>query len=129
LLSALFALVGLVLVRRLLPLPRRKELVNASTRVSAIFGAIRGAFTILLAFSVVIVWQQFNSADATVQREANYLGDIYWNANQLPDSQRQQMQELARSYARVVINEEWAMMEQGEHSRRVDKITRASGDQ
>ena len=124
LLSALCALAGLVLARHLLPLPRRKELLDASTRVNAIFAAIRSVFTILLAFSVVIVWQQYNSADATVQREANYLGDIYWNANQLPSSQRQQMQELARSYAQVVINEEWAMMEQGEHSTRVDKIMR-----
>lgn len=125
LLSALFALAGLVLVRRLLPLSRRKDLLDASTRVNTIHVAVRSTLTILLAFSVVIVWQQFHSAEETVQREANYLGDIYWNANNFPDPQRQQIQELARSYAQVVVDEEWDMMvEQGQHSLRVDEITR-----
>jgi hypothetical protein len=124
-LSALFALAGLVLVRRRLPLSRRNELLDAATRVNTIHVAIHSTLTILLAFSVVIVWQQFHSAEETVQREANYLGDIYWNANNFPTPQRQQIQELARSCAQVVIDEEWDMMvEQGQHSPRIDEITR-----
>ncbi|MDX6382017.1 MAG: hypothetical protein QOI57_3041 [Rubrobacteraceae bacterium] len=124
-LCALFALAGLVLVRRLLPMSRRKELLDDAPRIITIHVAIRTTLTILLGFSVLVVWQQFHAAEETVQREANYLGDIYWNANDFPDPQRQQIQELARSYAQVVVDEEWDMMvEQGQHSPRVDEITR-----
>ena len=41
----------------------------------------------------------------TTDREANELAEIYWLAYQLPESEGRQVQELAHSYARVVVED------------------------
>jgi hypothetical protein len=95
-------------------------LVDDSGCVDQALAAVRAAYAILIGFTVV--WQQWNPANSTVQDEATNLGNIYWTASQFPEQQRDQIQELAHSYAQVVIDEEWPLMEQGQHSTRVDTI-------
>jgi uncharacterized integral membrane protein len=51
-----------------------------------------------------------------VETEANELAGIYFLADRFSDeAARERVQELARSYARTVV-EEWSMMERGETS-------------
>jgi hypothetical protein len=87
-----------------------------STVAASIIVPLSSLLGVLLAFAVFIVWQQFNTAQVTSEEEASNLAAIYWHAEELPESERQQMQELARSYARVVIEEEWPLMDQGQES-------------
>ena len=65
---------------------------------------------------VIAVWEQYQAARDTTDREANELAEIYWLAYQLPESEGRQVQELAQSYARVVVEEEWPLMEDGQFS-------------
>ena len=65
---------------------------------------------------VIAVWEQYQAARDTTDREANELAEIYWLAYQLPESEGHQVQELAQSYARVVVEEEWPLMEDGQFS-------------
>jgi hypothetical protein len=124
--SVLVALAGLILVHRLVPATHRE---SYSTVVSSIIVPLSSLLGVLLAFAVFIVWQQFNTAQVTSEEEASNLAAIYWHAEELPESERQQMQELARSYARVVIEEEWPLMEQGQASSKawdtVDELRRS----
>jgi hypothetical protein len=48
-----------------------------------------------------------------VEGEANALAEIFWLAHRLPEPERHQLQELARSYAEEVVDKEWPLMEQG----------------
>ena len=111
-----------------MPSHRREELVDESGRVDEAHSTVRTAYAILLGFTVLVVWQQWNSADTTTQNEAADLGNIYWTANQFPEQQRNQIQDLARSYAQTVIDEEWPLMEQEQHSRHVDTILKELRD-
>lgn len=77
---------------------------------------VSGVFGILIAFAALLVWQQFHRTYETTQREASELATIYWHAEGFPESERQQVQQLARSYAQVVIEEEWPLMGQGQES-------------
>ena len=71
----------------------------------------------LLAFVVIVVWEQYEEARDTVETEANELAGIYFLADRFSDeAARERVQELARSYARTVVEEEWSMMERGETS-------------
>src|ERR671921_2855517 len=108
--SVLLALTGLVLVNRLVPEARRR---SSNVGGGLIFRPISGVFGILIGFTAFLVWQQYSTADVTAQREASELAAIYWHAEELPISKRQQVQELVRSYAHVVIEEEWPLMGQG----------------
>lgn len=108
-----FALAGLLLVRRLVPLPIR-ESANAVTGI--IYGAIYVLYGITLAFSLYLANQEASEASETVEREAGSLEGIFEIAEQLPQSERDRIQELTESYARVVVEEEWPSMELGAKS-------------
>lgn len=108
-----FALAGLLLVRRLVPLPIR-ESANAVTGI--IYGAIYVLYGITLAFSLYLANQEASEARETVEREAGSLEGIFEIAEQLPQPQRDRIQELTESYARVVVEEEWPLMERGAKS-------------
>jgi hypothetical protein len=62
---------------------------------------------------VIAVWEEFGRARVTVESEANALAEIFWLAHELPEPEGPHLQELARSYAEVVVDEEWPQMQQG----------------
>ena len=123
--SVLLALTVLVLVDRLVPETRRS---SSNVGGGLIFRPISGVFGILIGFTAFLVWQQYTTAHVTTQREASELAAIYWHAEQLPNSERLQVQQYARSYARIVIEEEWPLMGQGQESSKawdtIDKLRR-----
>jgi len=69
---------------------------------------------VLLALVVIAVWEEYDAASATVEQEANAVAEIFWLGHRLPEPEGSHIQELARSYAEDVIDEEWPLMEQGE---------------
>jgi hypothetical protein len=70
-------------------------------------------YAVLLALLVIAVWEQFARASETVESEASAVGEVAWLAHRLPEAERYQLQEHARSYAQEVVDEEWPLMEQG----------------
>ena len=117
----LVAVVGLVLVQRLVPPDRREEHNDVAGFIYAVLGV---AYAVLLAFVVIAVWQDYKTAQTTAESEANELAGVYFLASQLPEPQRTNVQDLARMYARVVVEEEWPMMERGQTSPRADSLLR-----
>jgi hypothetical protein len=125
-LSVLLALAGLFVARRLVP---ATHLESSNVVAGAIYMPLSGLFGILIAFTSFLVWQQYNAAHVTAEEEASRLAAIYWHAEGLPASERQQVQELANSYAQVVIEEEWSLMGEGQESSQawaiVDELRRS----
>jgi hypothetical protein len=62
---------------------------------------------------VIAVWETYRAASETVEQEANAVAEIFWLAHRLPEPEGSHIQELARSYAHEVADEEWPLMEQG----------------
>jgi hypothetical protein len=108
--ACLAAVVGLALVQRLVPIEVRQRHNDVAGFIYAVLGVI---YAVLLALVVIAVWEEFGRARVTVEGEANALAEIFWLAHQLPEPERHHLQELARSYAEVVVDEEWPLMEQG----------------
>jgi hypothetical protein len=95
------------------PLPIRES----SNPVSGIiYGATYVLYGITLAFSLYLANQDASEARQTVEKEAGSLEGIFEIAQQLPQPQRDRIQELTESYARVVVEEEWPLMERGAKS-------------
>jgi cytochrome b subunit of formate dehydrogenase len=107
LLAVVLSIAGLVLVRRLTPLSVPREHNEVAGFIYAVLGI---AYAVLLAFLVIAVWERFEAARDAAEHEGNELAEIYWLADTFPDSKRQEVQDLAHSYAQVVIDEEWPMM-------------------
>ena len=110
---ALVAVAGLVAVQRLVPAARRQEHNDVAGFIYAVVGVI---YAVLLALMVIAVWEEHEAAKATVREEANELADVFWLAHRLPEPEGPRLQELARSYASVVAEEEWPRMARGDGS-------------
>ena len=101
--ACLAAIVGLMLVQRLVPATIRMENNDVAGFIYAVLG---GIYAVLLALVVIATWEEFGRARVTVETEANALAEIFWLAHQLPEPERHHLQELARSYAEEVVEEE-----------------------
>jgi hypothetical protein len=108
-------LMGLGVVQRLVPFAQRQEHNDVAGFIYAVLGIL---YAVLLAFVVVVVWQQYEDARAVNRAEANALADIYALAESLAEPDRSQVQDLARTYAEVVIREEWPLLADGQASDR-----------
>src|SRR5919106_6583183 len=117
----LVAVVGLVVVQRLVPPDRREEHNDVADFIYAVLGV---AYAVLLAFVVIVVWQDYKTAQTNVESEAHELAGVYFLASRLPEPERTHVQDLARTYARVVVEEEWPMMERGQTSPRAESLIR-----
>jgi hypothetical protein len=117
----LVAVVGLVLVQRLVPPERRERHNDVAGFIYAVLGV---AYAVLLAFVAIAVWQDYKTAQTNVESEAHELAGVYFLASRLPEPDRSRIQDLVRMYARVVVEEEWPMMEQGQTSPRADSLVR-----
>ncbi len=113
--SVLVAVAGLALVQRLVPSQLRQEHNDVAGFIYAVLGVI---YAVLIALVVIAAWEDFAEARDTVEREASELDDVFRLAHPLPDPEGRQLQELARSYAQVVVEEEWGLMAQGRTSPR-----------
>lgn len=107
------AISGQFLLHRHLPLHVRKQQNDVAGFIYAVVGV---AYAALLAFMFIIVWQEFDNTRTTVEHEANEVAAIYQIAGQIGRSQGQQVQDLSRSYAEIVVNQEWPLMANGRES-------------
>jgi hypothetical protein len=112
-LTVLISLVGLVIVHRRFPIKARQQ----NNEAAAIFIAVLGVvYAVLLAFLVVVVWQQFAAAATDVEHEGSALISVFRIGTALPEPTSSQIRNSARAYARVVIDEEWPHMAAGASS-------------
>jgi len=67
-------------------------------------------YAVILGFMLFNVWSNFRAADINADQEANALVNLYRLSEALPDSTRKKIQEDARRYAQIMIDEEWPDM-------------------
>jgi hypothetical protein len=111
--ATLVAVGGLVLVQVLVSTERRKQHNEVAGFIYAVLGV---SYAVLLGLMLIAVWEHWNAAQDVASDEANELAGIFWFAHALPQPEGRHIQELARSYAEVVVNKEWPAMEQGRAS-------------
>jgi hypothetical protein len=109
-----FALAGQALVARFVPMHIR---VADNTALGTIYAALYVLYALSLAFSLFFVGGAYREAETITTTEADTVADLYQLAKQFPEPERHQIQDLSRSYARVVVEEEWLLLGQGNASR------------
>src|SRR3954453_21430229 len=104
------ALLGAVHVRRRVPLEIQMEQNEVAGFFIAVLGVVYG---VLLAFAVILVWEQFADARVTAENEANSLADVYHLATGISEPTRSRIHEQVIAYARVVMSDEWDIQSDG----------------
>lgn len=103
-------------VRRFAPTIVEGEHNDVAGFLIAVVGVV---YAVTLAFIVVVTWEEFRDARATVNREAGALRGLYHNSLTLPEPVGTTMADLAVRYAEEVSTGEWDAMGEGESSRTV----------
>jgi hypothetical protein len=106
-------LVGLVLAGCLYFLDRRKkatETARASIHPS-IFEFFTTLYAVFLGFALFTLWSAYLNAERNVSKEAGILLSAYRGSLDLPDSQ--DFRQALRDYVKLVIEDEWDLMQVG----------------
>jgi hypothetical protein len=109
-LPALAVGIQLVLRRRYAAL-REGDHNDVAGFIIAIVGVI---YAVLLAFVVIVSWEQFSAAGDTVGEEASALRTIERTAAAFPPEARARVHADVVAYARAVVDDEWPAMSRGE---------------
>ena len=110
-----FAVVVLAvwLIRRWVPSTRE----GFHAEISApMLGVVAALFGLILAFVIVIAYQNFLDADANVSREADSLASVVRDSAAFPEPGGGNVRRAVGSYARAVVNDEWPLMHEGHDS-------------
>jgi hypothetical protein len=79
--------------------------------IIAVVGVI---YAVLLAFVVIVAWENFTSAERIVGQEASTLRSIYRESVAFPPKTQDKLSGLVLRYADEVIEREWPEMARGE---------------
>ena len=116
--SFVAAVVGLVLllvwlIRRLVPAV--VEGFDAEV-ASQMLGVVAALFGLLLAFIIVIAYQNYSDAQSNVTGEADALAAIVRDAGAFSPPERERVRASVGVYVRTVVDEEWPLLREGEDS-------------
>ncbi|GAA1149501.1 hypothetical protein F4556_004689 [Kitasatospora gansuensis] len=98
---------GLYLTHRLVPNGRRMPFNEVG---GVLFSMVGVLYAVLLAFVVIVVWENTEAAKATTFKEADALAGVYWLSRQMPLPEGPELERLTLDYAHEVITVEWPMM-------------------
>ncbi len=105
--AVVLALAGMLLVRRRTSHDELKENTDFAALSYAIIGAVYGVY---LAFTIVVVWDQFGEAEQNAASEAVYISQVWRDVQVLPAEARMAVEATLIGYADSVIQHEWPSM-------------------
>ncbi|PKV90082.1 DUF4239 domain-containing protein [Streptomyces sp. TLI_146] len=115
---------AVVLTDSLIPVVRRCFNGQFTENDQALLGGglslVGTLFALIIGFVVVVVWQSLTETEGTVAREANALADLERMSRGFEVQIRRQVQGAVRTYARLVVSDEWPAMAAGSHSVRAN---------
>jgi hypothetical protein len=109
--AVVLALLGLVLVRRMVPRERLARHIDVAGYVYAVIGVI---YAVILAQVVIAAWQEYQDARAVADDEANAVLNLARLAQVWPDEDRERVEVALSAYAQHVVEVEWPDMAQNE---------------
>ena len=74
------------------------------------FAAAGTLYAVLLAFMIIVMWENLNTARAATYNEADQLANVYWVEHSLPLPGGAAIDALSLDYAHTVIETEWPLM-------------------
>lgn len=116
--SGLFWVVGVMVVTAVLAfiLRRARQRVGreANNEVAGqVFTVVGGVNVVIAAFVLISLFDAMDKAQDTTYDEANALVAVQWASESLAEPERAKMQQLTKSYATVVSDQEWPDMRAG----------------
>ncbi|HEX7678139.1 MAG TPA: DUF4239 domain-containing protein, partial [Thermoanaerobaculia bacterium] len=116
--GVLASVAGMMLVRRFVP---AEKLIANNEYVSFTYTILSLIYGIYLAFTVVVVWQQYDQADDTVTHEVVLINALWRDVEPLSHEDRNRIHQDIIDYVHDVIVSDYPKMEHGLQSTSNDK--------
>jgi hypothetical protein len=120
LIVVLLSLLGLALVRRIIPSGRLARHADVVGFIYAVIGVI---YAVILAFVVIAAWEAYRDAQEAVATEASAVLNLARTANGWPTGDRANVEAALVAYARQVVDVEWPAMAQGDFAPTTETMT------
>jgi Protein of unknown function (DUF4239) len=114
----LAAVLGCLSVRRRAPSLTNGEHNEVAGVVLSVLGGIYG---IVLAFVIVVLWEQFQGAQSIVSEETNSLQQVLRDIQAFPPEDRRPIVQAVGEYAHAVVEDEWDLMSERKSSARTER--------
>lgn len=116
--GVLASVAGMMLVRRFVP---AEKLIANNEYVSFTYTILSLIYGIYLAFTVVVVWQQYDQADDTVTHEVVLVNALWRDVEPMSHEDRNRIHQDIIDYVNDVIVSDYPRMEHGLESTSNDK--------
>ncbi|HWI20811.1 MAG TPA: DUF4239 domain-containing protein, partial [Vicinamibacterales bacterium] len=104
---------GMLIIRRYIP---PEKLAENNEYVGFTFSMLSLIYGIYLAFTVVVVWQQYEAAEETVTTEVVLMATVWRSVEVLPAEDRDRLRRDLIAYTRGVIEDDYPLMATGQKS-------------
>ncbi|MFA6635838.1 MAG: hypothetical protein WCV56_01820 [Candidatus Omnitrophota bacterium] len=111
-LAVILSISGLLLVRRFVS---DHHLKHHNDIAGAIFQTLGVSYAVLLAFMVVVAWQNFERAGLSVEKEANYIASLIKKSYAFEEGFGGRIRAASQKYADIVIAD-WELLAEGKES-------------
>ncbi|HEY0157939.1 MAG TPA: DUF4239 domain-containing protein [Thermoanaerobaculia bacterium] len=108
--GVLASVAGMIVVRRFIP---GEKLSENNDYVGFTFSILSLIYGIYLAFTVVVVWQQYEDAEEKVTDEVVLLNALWQNMEPFPEEARDRFRRHLVAYTRNVIESDYPKMAHG----------------
>jgi hypothetical protein len=109
-LGTVLAMLGPSIVRRRIPLER---LTNNNEIAGFKFSVVGVLYAVLLAFTIIVVWQKYSDAESTVVQEAGAAATIYRLSYGIGEEPGAKLRAALNNYLAVAIADDWPAMDRG----------------
>ena len=110
---ALFSACGLIVVRRIIS---KHNLKVHNEIAGPIFGVMGTVYAVLLAFVVVITWENHDVTKQNIDKEVGALESLYVNAEAFQAPMKQELRADIGEYAEAIARDGWPKLKIGEES-------------
>ena len=104
---------GLLIIRKIYPHHKSKPHNDVAGFIFATLGVM---YAVLLAFTVVIAWQDYDKANEITSNEANCLASLYRDSSSFAPELRVQLKSELVTYVHAIVHDEWHTMATGRRS-------------
>ena len=114
-----FAIAGLLVFRRMIPVHRSKQHNDIAGFMFATMGVI---YAVLVAFMVIVSWQNFDKTSVNLEKEANDYADLYRDSTGLSKDTQIKIKSALAAYVSSAVNDEWPLLAKGQSSKKTHAL-------
>lgn len=109
----IFLMIGFVIMRKFIS---HKNIKSHNEVVGPILGVIGTVYAVILAFIVIVTWENHDITKQNIDKEIGKLASLSINADAFQQPMKQELRDAIRQYIDSIVKDDWKALRVGEAS-------------